>query len=233
MQSRRRRGNGPGQLRVNGLIAPPVFEPLAGVGAMDVRRQRNFSQCFQRVADVWRSREMQSALAVLISINNRRVYGAGITSRVANDQGRSDARAFGRTHQSPPFVHASFFEQEYFEFPSALRVDAVQSGGDDARVVQDKHIASGHVVEQVTEIPVRDLSSVATQNEQARFVASRRRRLRHQFRRQMKIKIGGSHLGAKARRAQFKTSWQTRAKSISPERRSVERRRHLLSRKTQ
>ena len=110
------------------------------------------------------------------------------------------------TQHDPPIVDRVLLEQQDLKLPARVRIHAAEAGGDHARVVEHQEIAGLQVLEQVAEPAMLDLAGVTMQNQQTRLVALRRRRLRDQFRRQLKIEIRGSHVA----RALFQCASGTR-----------------------
>jgi hypothetical protein len=79
----------------------------------------------------------------------------------------------------------------------------MQPGGNHAGIVEHQHVAGSEIFRQVPELAVIQVSIGAMQDEQPRFIALRRRMLRDQLRRQIKMKISGSH-GAQSPGSDFK-----------------------------
>ena len=64
---------------------------------------------------------------------------------------RSDARVFAGTNHDPPIVRRIFFQQQNFKLAAGFGVHAAQSGGNDARIVQYKHVAVAEKFQKIAE----------------------------------------------------------------------------------
>ena len=78
--------------------------------------------------------------------------------------------------------------------PAAFGIDATESRGNDARIVQDKDVAGAQVIEQVAEVAVGDLSSFAVKNEEPGLIAMRSGCLRDKVLGQVEIKVTCEHV---------------------------------------
>lgn len=105
----------------------------------------------------------------------------------------ADARAFAGLHHGPPIVVRVFREQQHFEIAARARVGSAQARRNDAGVVQHEDISGAQEIQNIAKLAMLDTARFAVQHEEARLIARRRRMLGNQFRRQIKIEIGGAH----------------------------------------
>ena len=79
-----------------------------------------------------------------------------ISRRVVQGDLRADAGAFGRPQHRPPVVGDIFLEQQDFKLAAGTGIRAAQPRGNDARVVQDQHVAGAQKFQEIAESPVFD-----------------------------------------------------------------------------
>ena len=132
-------------------------------------------------------------MAFVVRFDNRGMNVVGWPFAVGENNLRADARVFSGTNHRPPIVRRIFFEQQNFKFAPGIGVDAAQSRRNDARIVQHQHVAFAQKFQQIRESPVFDAIFIAMQDQETGFIPFGRGMLRDQFRREIKIKIGGSH----------------------------------------
>ena len=118
-----------------------------------------------------------------------------IPHRVVKGNLRADARALRRPHHRPPVVCGVFFQQQDFKLAARAGVHAAQPRRDDARIVQDEHVAGTKKFQEIAESAVFDAPASSIQNQEPRFVTPGCGTLCNQFRRQFKIEVGRSHPG--------------------------------------
>ena len=106
---------------------------------------------------------------------------------------RSDLGAFARPQHRPPVVYGILFEQQNFKLSAGFGVDAMQARGNHARVVQHQYVAGMEKFHKILKLPVFDAIFAPMQDKQPGLVATGCWLLGNQFRRQLKMKIGGSH----------------------------------------
>src|ERR1035437_3949546 len=139
------------------------------------------------------------------------MHRASFPALVSKDNPRSHSRPLARAQHCPPIVGGILLQQEDFKLSLRVRVCAAEPSGDHTRIVEHQQIARTQVLDQIAKLPMLDLPRVTMQNQQTRLITLRRRRLRYQLRRQLEIKVRGSH-GSKA---SFQSAKVTRAQIVS------------------
>lgn len=167
MQTRGGRGDGTGRSGVNGLITEFIGVETRGIFSFDVRREGNFTERIERVADIRDAGKLQTAMAFVICGGDLRDDVSGFSGVVAENYFRADARAFARAQHHPPIVWSIFFKQKNFKLSAGARVDAAKPRGDDARVVEDEDVTGAEMIEQVGKVAVRNFFRFAGQDKEA------------------------------------------------------------------
>ena len=88
-----------------------------------------------------------------------------------------------------------FFQQQDFKFAAGQGIDAVQPGGNHARVVEHEHVAGPEQIGKILKLKMLQAMLGAMNDQQPGLVPARGGLLRDQFGRQVKMKVGGSHGG--------------------------------------
>jgi hypothetical protein len=189
-----------GRRGIYGLVTKFVGCEVGGIFSFDVRRQRNFAERNESVADVWRAGKFETAMAFVVCVSNFGANARRISGGIEKNHFRADAGAFAGAKHRPPIVEMIFFEQKNFELSRGARIDAAKASGNDARVVEGEDIAGKKLFEQIGKAAMRDFFRRALQDEKARFIARRSGNLCDQFGRQKKIKIGRLHLQKQRRK---------------------------------
>ena len=82
-----------------------------------------------------------------------------------------------------------FAEQQHLDFGTSLFLLAVEFGGEHLSIINDEHIAIFHIVHQVLEDTVLNLSGLAVDDHHSGLVAVLRRLQRNQFAGQVEFKL--------------------------------------------
>ena len=143
--------------------------------------------------EIVRAEKLQPAMAVIVHGGNRRNYSARRAIFFFQLNLRSNRRAFAGAEHRPPVVRRVFFEQQDFKFPAGFGIPAVQARRDDARVVQHQDIAGVKIFQQPGKVTMLGLTGFSVQNEQARSIPFWGGNLRDQLRREIEMKVSGSH----------------------------------------
>lgn len=194
MQAGSGRGDGTRRRGINGLITDFVGGEIGGFFSFDVRGEGNFAESVERIQNIRHAGEFEASMAFVVDGDNFCVNVGGVAGGIVKNNFRADARAFAGAQHHPPIVDAIFFEQKNFKLAAGAGVDAAQAGGDDAGVVEHKHIAGEKVFEKLGKTAMGNFLRVPLQDQEAGLIADRRGCLGDQFRRQKEIEIGGLHL---------------------------------------
>ena len=178
MQTRRRRGNGAGNARVNGLIAFVVG--LVRI-PQNVGWQRHAPELREFGFDgLIESKDVESVFAIQ----------DGRAACIVEHDDATGLRLFADTQlsQHVPIVDDAF--DQNLDGATGFLLVSEQSRGNDARIVEDEQIAIAKIIGDVGELPIGECFVLDVDNQQTARRALRQRCLCDQFAGKIEVEIG-------------------------------------------
>lgn len=183
VQPGRRRGGAAVDLRVDGLVARAVRELFVDVGG-----KRHLAEPVEHVFKHALIEEAHRAPAVLADGQD-----LGGQFALAEHEARAGFGLLAGLEDDLPVRQIQAAQQQKLDGSARALLDAVQAGGNDARLVDHQHVAGVQVIGDVAEDAVLNLPAVPVVDEQAAAVARLCGRLRDEFLRKFVVKIACLH----------------------------------------
>ncbi len=160
---------------------------------LDVRRQGHFAERIEFIENIFRPGKLEPAMAIVVDPDDLAGEAGALAGFGEKLNLCTHFRPFSRPHHHPPVVDYILFEQKNFKLAACFWVLCVQTGRNHPRIVQHQHVPGSKKFNKILKSPVFDAMVGAMQNQQFGLIAVRRWFLGNQLRRQMKMKVGGSH----------------------------------------
>ena len=183
VQAGRRRGSAAVHLGIDGLVARLIFQFF-----VDIRRQGHLAEAVEHILEHALIEEAHGAPAVFADGQD---FGDELA--VAEHEARAGLGLFAGLENDFPIGEVETAEEQKFDCAARAFLHAVQARGDDARLVDDEHVAGVEVIDHVAEDFMLDRAGIAMVDEQAAAIARFDGGLRDEFLRKFIIKITGFH----------------------------------------
>ena len=93
-------------------------------------------------------------MSFFISFEHAGGQPGGLSEAIHENELYSGTNPFCGAEQDPPVVHSIFLEEKNFNFSTTTALGSAQSGGDDARIIQNQNVTSTKVIKKITKLSV-------------------------------------------------------------------------------
>ena len=153
---------------IDRLVALLILELCGDIGG-----ERHLTDLVEGGIDVFLTLQFNDSVAVVYDVDD-----LGFEQPVAENELRADLRFLTGLDQRFPAIAAELLQQQEFDLRAGILLDAVDTRGDHAGVVDDQTIALVEIVEYIIKTAVLDLIVLTVKHHQSGMIPRFDRRLR-------------------------------------------------------